>query len=86
MEGGVVTVLSYALTPIWLFELFYFTGSWSWLFALLALGHMLLISTAGFGSLFALSGRPVKAAALVTGLLQASVYVLSTALVRLFNL
>lgn len=86
MEGRVVTVVSYAMTPVWLFELFYFTGSWSWIFALLALGHMLLIATAGFSSLFSLSGRPVKFTAISAGLLQASVWVLMSSLVRLFNL
>ncbi|KZK73805.1 MAG: hypothetical protein A3K90_03120 [Pelodictyon luteolum] len=85
MEGGVVTVLSYAMTPVWLFELFYFTGSWSWIFALLALGHMLLISSSGFSSLFSLSGRSMKTAALFAGVLQASVFVLYMSLVRLFN-
>lgn len=85
MEGGVVTVLSYAMTPVWLFELFYFTGSWSWIFALLALGHMLLISNSGFSLLFSLSGRPLQIAAIFTGILQTSVFVLFKSLVRLFN-
>jgi hypothetical protein len=42
-----VTLLCYAMTPVWLFELFFFSGSWSIYFALFALLYTLVISRNG---------------------------------------
>ncbi|MDT9546799.1 MAG: hypothetical protein RI826_05615 [Chlorobium phaeovibrioides] len=85
MEGKVVTVLAYGLTPVWLFELFYFTPLWSWVVALLALGHTLLISWYGFSLLLGLSGRPMLRAGFFLAGVESVVFMLSMSLMRLFN-
>ena len=47
IKAGMVTIFCYSMTPVWIFELFYFTGSWSWLFAFLALSYALVIAKNG---------------------------------------
>ena len=42
-----LTVVCYSMTPVWLFELLYFTGPWSWLFAFFAVMCTLVIGKNG---------------------------------------
>jgi len=83
IEGKVVTVLAYGLTPVWLFELFYFSPLWSWMVALLALGHTLLIAWYGFSLLLGVSGRPMLRAGFFLAGVQSIVFMLSMSLMRL---
>ena len=46
-KAGMLTVVCYSMTPVWLFELFYFTGPWSWIFAFFAVIYTLVIGKNG---------------------------------------
>ncbi len=47
VQDDILTMLCYALTPLWLVEPFYFVGSWRWLFLVAALLHTVLILKPG---------------------------------------
>jgi hypothetical protein len=56
VQDAVLTILCYALTPVWLFELLYFTGGWSWFFAAAALSYALVIGRMGFAVMLDAAG------------------------------
>ncbi len=88
-QAKVLTIFCYSMTPVWLFELFYFTGSWSWLFAAFALSYTLVISRNGLSVLFALDEALCAAAmrnvALFLVLVNGAAFLVIKALMRLFN-
>ncbi len=81
-------VVCYSMTPVWLFEPFYFTGTWSWLFAVIALSYTLVIGKNGL-TVFDLEpavSRPVlRNTALFVVLVNIMAFLLINAAMRLFN-
>lgn len=80
----------FSMTPVWLGELFYFTGSWSWLFAALALGYALFAGRNGLKELFGLdlplSGTQLTNTALLALTVNLSAFLLIRAVMRLLNI
>ena len=90
IKARTITVFCYAMTPVWIFELFYFTGFPSWLLAILALSYTLVIGRNGLKHLLDLD-KPLSASALSnTALLVLMVntvaFLLISSAMRLFNL
>jgi hypothetical protein len=85
----ILTLFSYSMTPVWLFELFYFTGLWSWLFAVFALGYSLVIARNGIKLLLdpdeTLSASGLRNTALFVVLVNMLAFLLISSLIRLFN-
>ena len=88
-QAGIVTVCCYSMTPVWLSELFYFTGSWSWLFAFLALSYALVIGRRGLAVMLAVdsgvTGSALRNTALFVITVNTSLFLLIRAVMRLFN-
>jgi hypothetical protein len=84
-----VTVLCYSMTPVWIFELFYFTGNWSWFFAVSALIYCLVISRNGYlvhlDRNAVLSGQVLKIAAIFLVTVNSAAFLLIKAVMRSFN-
>ncbi|MEI7748396.1 MAG: hypothetical protein WCI81_04905 [Chlorobiaceae bacterium] len=84
-----LNVVCYSMTPVWLFELFYFTGPWSWLFAVIALSYTLVIGKNGLTVLFDLEpplSRPVlRNAAFIVVMANIVAFLLISAAMRVFN-
>ncbi|MEI8185976.1 MAG: hypothetical protein WCG19_04690 [Chlorobiaceae bacterium] len=89
IKDGVLTVFCYAMTPVWIFELFYFTGSWSWLFAFLALSYALVIGKNGLSVMHefdsGITGTSLWNTAFFVVTVNTSVFLLIRAVMRLFN-
>ena len=85
-----LTVFCYSMTPVWLFELFYFTGFPSWLFAVIALGYTLFIGRNGLKLLFdhekPLSASALRNTALFVVVVNMLAFLLISSIMRLFNL
>ncbi len=88
-KAMVLKVVCYSMTPVWLVELFYFTGIQSWLFALLALSYALVIGKNGLTILLDLEptlSRPVlRNSAFFVVLVNIVAFLLISAAMRLFN-
>ena len=89
IKAGMVTVFCYSMTPVWIGELFYFTGSWSWLFAFLALSYALAIGKNGLAVMLdfevAIPVNVLRNTALFVATVNTSVFLLIRAVMRLFN-
>jgi len=89
IQAGTLTILCYSMTPVWLCELFYFTGNWSMLIAFLALSYTLVISRSGMTVLLDLdsgvSGASLRNAALFLVTVNSAVFLLLRAVMRLFK-
>jgi hypothetical protein len=90
VQQRVLILLSYALTPVWLIEPFYFAGGWSWFFAAAALSYALVIGKSGMSVLLEEEvGRfewlPARTAVLFIMVNTAS-YLLIRGLIRFFNI
>ncbi len=89
IKAGMVTVFCYSMTPVWIVELFYFTGSWSWLFAFLALSYALVIAKNGLAVMLdfevAVPVNVLRNTALFVVTVNTSVFLLIRAVMRLFN-
>ncbi|ACF43144.1 hypothetical protein [Pelodictyon phaeoclathratiforme] len=88
-KSKVLTVFSYAMTPVWLFELFYFTGSLSWFFAAFALGYALVIGRNGLKLLLdhdeTLSASALRNTGFFVVVVNTAAFLLIGSLIRLFN-
>jgi hypothetical protein len=88
-KAKTLTVVCYSMTPVWLFELFYFTGPWRSLIAALALGYTLVIGRNGLKLLFApdttLSFPALRNTALFVVMVNTVAFLLISSLIRLFN-
>ncbi|NMW21580.1 MAG: hypothetical protein HKK67_08110 [Chlorobiaceae bacterium] len=88
-QGGIVTVFCYSMTPVWLFELFYFTGRLSWLFAFIALSYALVIGRKGLAVMLdvisGVTGNALRNTALFVITVNTAVFLLIRAVMRLFN-
>jgi hypothetical protein len=77
------------MTPVWIVELLYFTGSWSWLFAFLALSYALVIGKNGLAVMLdfevAVPVNVLRNTALFVVTVNTSVFLLIRAVMRLFN-
>lgn len=84
-----LTVVCYSMTPVWLVELFSFTGLWSWLFAFFALIYTLVIGRNGLAVMLDLEGgvsfSALRNTALFVVLVNSVVFFLIRAAIRLFN-
>lgn len=89
IQSGTLTVFSYAMTPVWIFELFCFTGNWSWLFAFVAIAYTLVIVRNGLIVLLALdsalSATALRNISLFAFAVNSATFLLVRALIRLFN-
>ena len=89
IKAGILTVFCYSMTPVWLAELLYFTGSWSWLFAFLALSYTLVIGKNGLAVMLELdsdvTGSALRNTAFFVITVNTSVFLLIRAVMRLFN-
>ena len=88
-QDEVVTMFSYALTPVWLVEPFYFLGSWRWLFFAVALLHSIFISRYGLQSML---GREVPnlgvlcgKSALIVAVTAMTAFMVNSGLIRFFT-
>ena len=85
----ILNVVCYSMTPIWLCELFYFTGIWSLLFALIALSYTLVIGKDGLTILLdldpALSRSLLTKSAFLVVMTNIAAFLLISAAIRLFN-
>ena len=90
IKARTLTVFCYSMTPVWLFELFYFTGFPSWIFAVLALSYTLFIGRNGFKLLFDLdkpfSASALRNTALFVVVVNMVAFLLISSIMRLFNL
>ncbi len=90
IKARTLTVFCYALTPVWIFELFYFTGFPGWLFAFLALGYALVIGRKGLQHLIELdkpfSASALRNTALLVVMVNTVAFLLISSTMRLFNL
>ncbi len=88
-KAMMLNVVCYSMTPVWLCELFYFTGLWSWLFAVTALSYTLVIGKNGLTCMLDLepvASRPVlRNTALFVVLVNIVAFLLINAAMRLFN-
>jgi hypothetical protein len=88
-KARTLTVFCYSMTPVWLFELFYFTGTWSWFFAFLAISYTLFIGRNGLILLLDLdatvSARALSNTALFVVMVNTVAFLLISSLIRLFN-
>jgi len=88
-KAMMLNVIGYSMTPVWLVELLYFTGSRSWLFAVIALSYTLVIGKNGLTVLFDLEpagSRPVlRNAAFIVVMVNIVAFLLIGAAMRLFN-
>ena len=88
-KAMMLNVVCYSMTPVWLCELFYFTGLWSWLFAVTALSYTLVIGKNGLTCMLDLepvASRPVlRNTALFVVLVNIVAFLLISAAMRLFN-
>ena len=77
------------MTPVWLFELFYFTGRLSWLFAFIALSYALVIGRKGLAVMLdvisGVTGNALRNTALFVITVNTAVFLLIRAVMRLFN-
>ena len=89
IKDVILTVFCYSMTPVWLFELLYFTGGWSWLFAFLALSYTLVIAKNGLAVMLdfhsGATGNALRNTALFVVMVNTSVFLLIRAVMRLFN-
>ncbi|TLU52156.1 MAG: hypothetical protein FDX12_02580 [Chlorobium sp.] len=89
IQDRMLKIVCYSMTPVWLFELLYFTGIWSWLFAFLALFYMLLIGRNGMAVMLefytGIAGKTLRNTALFVVTVNTSVFLLIRAVMRLFN-
>jgi hypothetical protein len=89
-KARTLTVFCYSMTPVWLFELFYFTGIWSWLFASLALFYAFVIGRNGVKLLLdpdgTISASALRNTALFVAMVNMVSFLLIGSLIRLFNL
>ncbi len=90
IKAWTLTVFCYALTPVWIFELFYFTGFPRWLFAILALSYTLVIGRNGLKHLLdldqPLSAPVLRNTALFVVMVNMVAFLLISSTMRLFNL
>jgi len=90
LKALVLTVICYSMTPVWLGELLYFTGSWSLLFALLALSYSIVISRNGLMVMLNLDKKLFRTALgnimFFVAIVNSVVFVLINAAIRLFNI
>ena len=88
-KARVLTVICYSMTPVWLGELFYFTGHWSGFFAFLAITYTLVIGRNGLILMLNLEPEVFRAAlrktALFVVVLNTLAFLLISAAMRLFN-
>ncbi|MFZ4525197.1 MAG: hypothetical protein ACOYOE_06520 [Chlorobium sp.] len=88
-KAMMLNVVCYSMTPVWLVELFYFTGLWSWIFAVIALSYTLVIGKNGLTVIFDLEparSRPVlRNTALFVVMVNIMAFLLISAAMRLFN-
>jgi len=88
-KAMMLNVVCYSMTPVWLCELFYFTGLWSWLFAVTALSYTLVIGKNGLTCVLDLEpvvSRPVlRNTALFVVMVNIVAFLLISAAMRLFN-
>ena len=90
VQQKTMILFCYSMTPVWLGELFYFTGAWSSLFAALTLGYALFVGRNGLKLLFdlddRLSGAQLTKTALLVLTVNLSVFLLIRAIMRLLNI
>ncbi len=89
LQEEILATLCYALTPVWLAELFYFAETWRWLFLVGALLHAFLILKPGLHAMLDLEGPQAdtltgKSALLTSGASLAS-FMAMTGLIRIFT-
>jgi len=89
IKDGILTVFCYSMTPVWLFELLYFTGSWSWFFAFFALVYALVIGKTGLAVMLdfasGVTDNAMRNTAFFVVTVNTSVFLLIRAVMRLFN-
>ncbi len=89
VKAMMLNVVCYSMTPVWLFELFYFTGRWSWLFALTAISYSLVIGKNGLTCILDLepaASRPVlRNTVFFVVMVNIVAFLLLNAAMRLFN-
>ena len=88
-KAMILNVVCFSMTPVWLFELFYFTGLLSWFFAVIAIFYALVIGKNGLT--FMLDLEPVASypalrnTALFVVMVNIVAFLLISAAMRLFN-
>ncbi|MCX6177981.1 MAG: hypothetical protein NT163_01160 [Chlorobiales bacterium] len=89
IHSGMLTVFCYSMTPVWIFELLYFTGGWSWVFAFFALSYTLVIGRNGLAVMLdfydGLAGSALRNTAFFVVVVNTAVFLLIRAAMRLFN-
>ena len=89
-KGVVLTVICYAMTPIWLSELFSMTGVWSVLFFLVALSHTVVVSRNGLITMLDLDALQYRSIlrniTLLLVVVNSVAFSLLSASIRLFNI
>ncbi|NTW51502.1 MAG: hypothetical protein HGB22_02775 [Chlorobiaceae bacterium] len=89
LQDDVLAILAFSLTPVWLAEPFYFTGTWRWLFISAALLHALLILRSGMRIMLEKQIPQVDTlfgkSALLVAVATISSFMLSSGLIRFFT-
>jgi hypothetical protein len=80
-QQDILTVLCYALTPVWLAEPFTFTGQWRWLVMAVAIFHALLSSRFGMQAMLEIETSRLDALSWKSGILLATATMISFVLV-----
>ena len=89
LQEDILSMLCYALTPVWLAEPFYFADAWRWLFLVGALVHAFLILKPGLHAMLDLETAQVDAltgkSALMTCAASLASFMAMTGLIRMFT-
>lgn len=89
-KARTLMLFCYSMTPVWLVELFYFTGIWSPLFAFAALSYTLVIGRNGLKLLLdideAVSVPALRYTALFVIMVNLAAFLLIRSAMKLFNL
>ena len=89
LQDDILTMLCYALTPIWLAEPFYFADLWRWVFLVGALVHTVLILKPGLHATLDMETSQVDAlmgkSALLTFTATLASFTAMTGLIRIFT-
>ncbi|NTV97839.1 MAG: hypothetical protein HGA70_01575 [Chlorobiaceae bacterium] len=84
-----LAVFCFSMTPVWISELFYFAGPWSWLAAAIGIIYALVINRHGLIVFLGLdqgvSGAALRNIILLQLLTGGAVFLLIRAVMRLFN-
>ncbi|NTU97692.1 MAG: hypothetical protein HGA62_07770 [Chlorobiaceae bacterium] len=87
--SGILAVISFSMTPVWISELLYFAGPWSWLSAAVGILYAIVISRHGLVAYSGLepgvSGNAMRNITLMQLLTGGTLFLVLRAVMRLFN-